>query len=84
MMDFNWRGELTKCEVAALLSKRGYNIKDENDLNPIMEEMGLLVYSEGQWSTTEKAVKYICSNSQVFGEVLWSPSVLDDIYKFLD
>ena len=81
-MEFNWMGELTKLEVVALLRKRGCNIKDVNELNVIMKEMGLLIHSEGQWSTTEEGVKYISCNSQGFDVDVWSPSVVDAIYKF--
>lgn len=83
MMEFKWMGALTKREVTALLRKRGCNIKDENELNLIMKEMGLFNCFEGQWSTTEDAVKYIDSNSQIVDEDIWRPSVVDAIYKFL-
>ena len=82
-MEFNWMGELTKQEVIELLRKRGCDIKDVNALNMIMEEMGLLICLEGQWSTTEEGIKYTSCNSQVVDVAVWSPSVVDAIYKFL-
>ena len=82
MMDFNWMGALTKQEVIALLSNKGCNVKDVHELNLIMEEMGLLICSDGKWSTTKEAEKYTSSNSQIDDEVLWRPSVIDAIYKF--
>lgn len=84
MMEFNWMGPLTKQEVAALLRNRGCDIKGVNELNLIMEEMGLLTHSEGQWSITEEAVKYTSSNSQVCDADVWHPLVVDAIYKFFD
>ena len=82
MMEFNLMGTLTKREIIALLSNRGCNIKDVHELNLIMEEMGLLICSDGKWSTTKDAEKYTRSNTQVVDEAVWSPSVVDAIYKF--
>ena len=82
MMEFSWMGALTKQEVIALLGNRGCVIKDVMELNLIMEEMGLLICSDGKWTTTKEAEKYTRSNSQVIDETVWSPSVVDAIYKF--
>lgn len=84
MMEFNLMGALTKREITALLKNRGWNIKDENELNLIMKKMGLLNCSEGQWTTTEDALKYINSNTQVVGEDMWRLSVVDAICSFLE
>lgn len=77
-------GDLTIKEVVALLRNRGCNIKDVNELNMIMEEMGLLICSDWKWSITKETEKYTSSNSQVVEETVWRPSVVDAIYKFLE
>lgn len=81
-MSSEWMGTLTKSEVVALVRKRGCDVKDVNELNMVMKEMGLLICSERQWLATEKAVKYTSSNSQV-DEAIWSISVVDAICDFL-
>lgn len=84
MMEINLMGALTKQEVIALLSNRGCNIKDVHELNLIMEEMGLLICSDGKWSITGDAVQYTNCNSQIVdAEDIWRLSVVDAIENFL-
>lgn len=57
-MAYNFMGDLYKREIVEKLQKMGYDIKSVQELNKIMEKMGLLVRYANGWKTTDKGAKF--------------------------
>lgn len=82
-MPYNALGDLYKLEIVSILKNKGFNVKNVNELNLIMEKMGLLIKSGSHWMTTKEGVKHTILNCQTLDAQAWHPSVVDLIVKFL-
>lgn len=57
-MPYNSKGDLYKIEIVNKLQDMGFDVKNVNNLNKIMEKMGLLIHYGNGWGTTDKGAKY--------------------------
>lgn len=57
-MPYNPKWDLYKIEIVNKLQDMGFDVKNVNNLNKIMEKMGLLIHYGNGWGTTDKGAKY--------------------------
>lgn len=76
---------LRKFEIlSALNSKYGVSIKSVQQLNKLLEEMGILKHCGNGWLTTPKGLVHsIYSSTQVINGDLWHETIVDAIAKYL-
>lgn len=82
-MPYNPKGDLYKIEIVNKLQDMGFDVKNVNNLNKIMEKMGLLIHYGNGWSTTDKGAKYSMWHKGVLNSDTWHPELIDEIAKFL-
>ena len=61
----------------------GFDVKNVNNLNKIMEKMGLFIHYGNWWGTTDKGAKYSMWHKGVLNSDAWHPELIDEIAKFL-
>ena len=52
-------------------------------INGIMEEMGLLVHYGNSWGTTDEGAKFSMWHKDVINSDAWHPELVDEIAKYL-
>lgn len=82
-MPYNSKGDLYKIEIVNKLQDMGFDVKNVNNLNKIMEKMGLLIHYGNGWGTTDKGAKYSMWHKGVLNSDAWHLELIDEIAKFL-
>ena len=75
---------LRKFEIInALKVKYGITIKSVQQLNKILEEMGILHHYGNGWATTQNGLPFSIYSSQVFNADLWRENIVEAIAKYV-
>ena len=75
--------QLTKAGIVALLQKRGYSLKNVNELNKLLVEMGFQKQNGRYWMTTKEGIPYTIFSNSVANVNAWLPEIVDAICKYL-
>lgn len=59
-MPYNPKGDLYKIEIVNKLQDMGFDVKNVNNLNKIMEKMGLLIHYGNGWVQLIKVLSTQC------------------------
>lgn len=83
-MPYNYLGDLKKREIVQKLQEAGCGVRNVNELNKIMEEMGLLNHCGNGWETTDNGAKFSMWHKGVFNSDAWHPELVDEIINYLN
>lgn len=74
---------ITKRGIVASLQRRGLSVKSVQQLNKLLEAMGILVHYGNGWGTTKAGLQYSIYHSQGLNSDLWHETLIDAVEAFL-